>query len=316
MDNFRKLWLTLIVILALGLVACGGGAPEAPAEEPAVEEPAEEMAEEEMAEEEMEEEMEEEAMADGEKVTIRWFVGLGTGANEDQIPVEDALVERFNASQDSIELVVEYVDNAQATDILNTQIAGGNSPDIIGPVGTAGRAAFTEALLDLRPLMDAANYDVSDFDPALVEFYELENRGQIGLPFAIFPSYFYVNTDLFDEAGLEYPPTEYGQPYILDGEELEWNTDTVREIGLLLTVDENGNDATMDEFDPEAVVQFGFGYQFTDARGRATMFGADSFHDGAGNAQVPEAWVDGFQWYHDGMWNDVFMPNGPYQGSD
>ena len=48
----------------------------------------------------------------------------------------------------------------------------------------------------------------------MVEFYELENRGQIGLPFGIFPSFIYVNYDLFDEAGLEYPPQEYGVPYV------------------------------------------------------------------------------------------------------
>ena len=92
-------------------------------------------------EEEAMEEEEDEAMGDGETVTVRWFVGLGTGSNEEQIAPQDEVVEAFNASQDRIELVVEYVDNAQATDVLNTQIAAGNSPDIIGPVGVAGRAA-------------------------------------------------------------------------------------------------------------------------------------------------------------------------------
>ena len=188
MSQFRKLGILLLAIMGLLLAACGGDAPApAPAEEeaPAAEEEA-------MEEEAMEEEEEmEEEMADGEKVTVRWFVGLGTGSNEDQIPVQDEVVAAFNASQDNIELVVEYVDNASATDILNTQIAGGNSPDIIGPVGVAGRAAFTDAIMDLRPLMEANNYDLSDFDPAMVDFYELENRGQVGLPFGIFPSFIY-----------------------------------------------------------------------------------------------------------------------------
>ena len=274
----------------------------------------EEVAEEESDDSSAEEEMEE-AM-DG-PVQIRWFVGLGTGSNEDQIPVQEEIVAEFNASQDEIELVVEFVDNAQATDILNTQIAAGNSPDIIGPVGVAGRAAFTDALLDLQPLIDANNYDLSDFDEAMVDFYSLESKGQVGLPFGIFPSFIFFNKELFDEAGLEYPPQQYGEPYILDGEELPWNMDTVAEIGKLLTVDSNGNDATMDGFDADAIVQFGYGVQWSDIRGRLTLFGADSFHDGAGGAQVPAHWVDAAEWYHDAMWGDQpFSPNGVYGGSD
>ncbi|MEM7803037.1 MAG: extracellular solute-binding protein, partial [Chloroflexota bacterium] len=263
-----------------------------------------------------EEEAEVVASADGEPIVVRWYVGLGAGGDEAVIPAQEAVVETFNASQDRIELQIEIVDNEQATDILNTQIAAGNSPDIIGPVGVAGRAAFTDAILDLRPLIEAANYDLSDFDPAMVEFYELENRGQVGLPFGIFPSFVYVNLDLFDEAGLEYPPQTYGESYVLNGEEVPWNMETVREIGKLLTVDENGNDASMDGFDPEAIVQFGYGVQYTDIRGRATLFGANSFHDGAGNAQIPDEWAESLQWYHDAMWEDYFMPNGVYGGSD
>jgi multiple sugar transport system substrate-binding protein len=202
---------------------------------------------------------------------------------------------------------------------LNTQIAAGNSPDIIGPVGVAGRAAFTDALLDLQPLIDATNYDLSDFDQAMVDFYDLEGRGQVGLPFGIFPSFIFFNKELFDEAGLNYPPQEYGVPYVLDGEEMPWDMNTVAELGRILTVDENGNDATMAEFDPEAIVQFGYGVQWADVRGKFTLFEANAFHDGNGNAVIPDAWAEAAQWYYDAMWNNdngVFMPNGIYGGSD
>ncbi|MEM7112812.1 MAG: extracellular solute-binding protein [Chloroflexota bacterium] len=320
-------WITILLVMALLLVACGGAAaPEAeePAEEPAAAEE-EAMEEEEMEEEEMEEEMEEEptavpeeeAMDEGEKVQVRWFVGLGTGSNEDQIPIQEEVVAEFNESQDKIELVVEFVDNASATDALNTQIAGGNSPDIIGPVGVAGRAAFTDALLDLQPLIDANGYDLGDFDPAMVDFYNLESRGQVGLPFGIFPSFIFFNKDLFDEAGLPYPPQEFGQPYVdADGNEKPWNVDTVRELGMLLTVDGNGNDATSPDFDAENIVQFGFGYQWADIRGRATMWGAGSFADADGNAVIPDHWRESMHWYHDAMWADSFYPNGVYGGSE
>ncbi len=51
-----------------------------------------------------------------EPVTVRWFVGLGTGTEPEQIDAQEAVVEEFNASQDAIDLEVEIVDNTDAFD--------------------------------------------------------------------------------------------------------------------------------------------------------------------------------------------------------
>ncbi len=91
--------------------------------------------------------------ADG-KVLIRWFVGLGTGAQPDQIADEQAVVTAFNESQDKIVLSLEIYQNTTAYDILSTQIAAGNPPDIIGPVGFRGFYSYGDQLLDLQPLID------------------------------------------------------------------------------------------------------------------------------------------------------------------
>jgi multiple sugar transport system substrate-binding protein len=45
------------------------------------------------------------------------------------------VVDEYNASQDKYELLLEIVDNDVAYDTLSTQIAAGNAPDIVGPVG-------------------------------------------------------------------------------------------------------------------------------------------------------------------------------------
>lgn len=250
-------------------------------------------------------------------VEIRWFVGLGAGSDEPTFAAQEAVVEQFNASQDEIHLVLEIVDADVAADTLATQIAAGNAPDVVGPVGVKGRDGFKGAWLDLTDLIATTNYDLTDFDPALVEFYHVEGEGQLGIPFAIFPSFIIYNADLFDEAGLNYPPAAYGEPYVWpDGTEAEWNMDTLRELAMILTVDANGNDATMEEFDPESIVQFGFMNQWTDPRGVGTFFGAGSIVDDAGNAQVPDHWVEAWKWTYDGWWNDWFIPNGPYGGAD
>jgi len=250
-------------------------------------------------------------------VEIRWYVGLGAGTDAPVIEAQEAVVEEFNAMQDDIELVLEIVDNDQAYDVLSTQIAAGNAPDIVGPMGIRGRASFPGAWLDMSPLIEATNYDLSDFDPALVEFYQVEGEGQLGIPFAVFPSFLMYNKDLFDEGGIPYPPENYGDMYTTwEGEEVVWDIDALRDVAMLLTVDANGNDATMEEFDPEQIVQFGYGTQFTDMPGRDTLFGAGNVVDADGNAQIPENWRVAEHWYHDGMWVDYFYPNAVYGGSD
>jgi multiple sugar transport system substrate-binding protein len=250
-------------------------------------------------------------------VQIRWYVGLGAGTDAGQTERQQAVVDEFNASQSEIELVLEVVDNAQAYDVLNTQIAAGNAPDIVGPMGIRGRASFPGAWLDLSELIAANNYDLSDFDPALVEFYNLGGE-QLGIPFAVFPYFMAYNKDLFDEADLPYPPTAYGEPYIdADGNERPWDMETVTELAKILTVDANGNDASMDGFDNTQIVQWGFGISHTDMRGRDTLFGAGNLVDAEGNAQIPENWRVAENWLHEAAYGpQAFYPSGAYAGSD
>ena len=314
----KNIWfiMGLLVVIGLLLVACGGDTAVDEAEE-TVEETAaevEEAAEETAAEVE---EVVEEAAPSGDKTQVRWFVGLGAGSDEPLFEPQEKVVADFNASQDDIELVLEIVDADLAYQTLATQIAAGNAPDIVGPVGIRGRDFFRGAWLDLTELIEANNYDLSDFDEGMVQFYTDATEGQLGLPFAIFPTFLSYNKELFDEAGLNYPPAEYGQPYIdADGNEVEWNLETLEEIAKILTVDANGNDATSPDFDPDNIVQFGFSQQWTDFRGAATLFGPGSLVDDAGNAQVPDHWREAAEWYHKAMWEDHIYPTDAYVQSD
>ncbi len=307
---------SVLIVLSLIFSACG---EPAPVETPALDEPAVEEEVFEEPTEEAEEPTEEPEAAEpaGDKVRIRWFVGLGAGSDEPTFEPQQAVVDEFNASQDEIELVLEIVDNDVAYDTLATQIAAGNAPDIVGPVGIRGRDSFKGAWLDLDPMIEEYDYDLSDFDPAMVDFYHVQEEGQLGIPFAIFPSFVIYNADLFDEAGVTYPPTEHGEPYVdADGNEQPWNMDTLRDLSMFLTVDVNGQDATSPDFDPENIVQFGWMNQWTDPRGIGTFFGAGSLVDEDGNAQIPEPWYDAWKWTYEGWWEDYFIPNGPYGGAD
>jgi multiple sugar transport system substrate-binding protein len=249
--------------------------------------------------------------ADG-KVLIRWFVGLGTGAQPDQIADEQAVVAEYNASQDKIVLSLEIYQNTTAYDILSTQIAAGSPPDIIGPVGFRGFYSYGNQLLDLAPYIASSGFDTSDLDPALLEAYAEGFGGQVGIPFAIYPSFIYYNKDLFDEAGLPYPPSKVGEPY--DGK--EWNWDTLSELARKLTVDKSGNDATSAAFDSANIDQWGYYMQWTDPRGWGTQRGSGHVVGADGKAVIPDNWVEAWQWYYDGMFKDHFIPTGTENRSD
>jgi multiple sugar transport system substrate-binding protein len=249
-------------------------------------------------------------------VVVRWFVGLGAGGQPQQLQAEAEFVNNFNASQTDVYLALEIYNNNVAANILKTQIAAGNPPDIIGPVGVEGLNLFRDQLLDLQPLIDENDYSVEGVDPALVEFFKLgENNATIGVPFATYPSFLYYNKDLFDEAGLPYPPSKVGDKY----EGKDWDLDTLREVAMKLTVDADGNDATSADFDPENIVQWGFDMQYADNSplAESSLFGASSFvADDGSTAQIPEPISVGQKWFNDGVWKDHFIPSAAHINSD
>lgn len=274
----------LLPVVALVLAACGGAGPTptgGPPETPT-----------------------------GEPVTIRWFCCLGAGDDPAQVPTEEEVVEEFNATHDNIELVLEIVDYEQAYDVMATEVAGANPPDIVGPVGVSGAEAFHGQWLDLTDLIAQNNYDTSQFTQGSVEFYNIGGEGQIGLPFAIYPSMLFYHRDMFAEAGLDEPPHQYGEPYMLDGQEVDWDMDTLAEVARRLTVDVNGNDATSPDFDPENVVQWGYEPQYQDFRAVGSYFGSGSLvaEDGT-TAQIPDPWADAWSWLYELTWTDKAVMN-------
>jgi len=252
------------------------------------------------------------------QVDIRWYCCLGGGDAPEQVAVEKKVIEAFNASHDKIHVTFEAVPYAGANDALATQIGSGAGPDIVGPVGIGGANAFHGQWLDLAPLIKKTNYDLSGYPQDAVNIYKLD-EGQVGIPFAIYPSALFYKKGLFDEAGLKEPPHKYGDQYQMpDGTMADWNYDTINKIAKLLTVDKAGKDATQDGFDPANIVQWGFEPQRDDLRGLGAYWGAGSLAAADGKtAQIPEDWKTAWKFYYDGMWKDHFSMTGPiFQSTD
>src|SRR5258708_39762706 len=96
--------------------------------------------------------------------TVNWFVGLGTGTQAPQLDAQKKWVADFNAAHPDINLVLTVdASNQQAPADLQTLIASGQSPDIVGPVGVSGSNAFGNQWLDLTSLIAKAKFDTKQF---------------------------------------------------------------------------------------------------------------------------------------------------------
>jgi multiple sugar transport system substrate-binding protein len=252
--------------------------------------------------------------AQGSRTKVTWYIGLGTGTNAAQIVVEKAAVERYNKSQEKIELVVEIVENANGASQqqLATRLAAGNAPDLVGPVGIEGAGLFKGQWHDLDPQVAKFKPDLSNMDDQLLKFYK-ESQGGEGLPYAVFPSFLTVNKDLFDEAKLPYPPTKVGEKYM--GKTWDWNA--LRSVAMKLTIDANGKSADQNGFDPKKIVQYGYEPQWnTSMQSLGTAFGASSLANAKNDAQIPAAWGAAWRFFYKAIWKDHFMATNEVKGSD
>jgi multiple sugar transport system substrate-binding protein len=240
------------------------------------------------------------------RVTVRWYVGLGAGDAPAQISLEQAIVAKFNASHKGVVLKLEVVDNAVAFNTLQQEIASGNAPDIVGPIGTDGAAAFEGQFLDLNPYIKKTGFGLAVYAPEQIAMLREADDKLTGLPLGVYPSFIYYNKTLFQRAGLPYPPHTFGGRY--DGR--PWTIGELSHLALLLTLDRNGNNATSPRFDPAHIVQWGFELQDTeDARAQGTLFAPGTFVAKDGAAQIPANWLKEWRWYYDLVWKAHAAPD-------
>ncbi len=237
------------------------------------------------------------------RTKIKWFIGVDTGRTPQAVRTAEEFVDKFNNSQEIIELEMEVVTSSthDAIDRLMAKIEEGNPPDVIAPadMGWAG-----EQLSGRMLPIDATLYNLSDIESRALDSWRVDGK-LMGLPAGVFPSVIFYNKALFDTANLPYPPHEFGKNYA-DGD--PWTIDKMEAIAMQLTLDNKGRNATDPEYDPRSAVQWGFHWQWDSTRSMAVMFGAGSVVDESGNAVIPQQWREAFHWYYDGMWQKYFIP--------
>ncbi len=210
--------LTLLLVIALTLAACGGTTTEAPAEP------------QEAAPAESEQPAAPEEPAAAEPVDLTFSVW----GDPEEIVILQEIADDFTAENPNITVTVTVSDWDTYWDKLQTTLAGGNPPDVFAmdaPLYPDYQSRGV--LMNLQPMIDRDGFDLTAYyDEALV-CYDTDD-GYYGLPRDIQPSVMYINKDMFDEAGVPYPE---------DG----WTWDDMIDIGQQLTKDTDG-DGTTDQY--------------------------------------------------------------------
>jgi len=242
----------------------------------------------------------------GGPVKIQIFVGIGTGDAPDQVALHKTLQDEFNASHKDIQIEFLTTLNAEARTKFSTMLASGSAPDLVMPIGIEGVANFQDEWLDISQMVKDDNYDMSDFNAAPVvgeAFY--------GLPIGIYPSVLFYNVDMYDKAGVEYPPHKF--------ETEGWTYDALVQKAQLLTLDGNGNNATSPDFDPGNIVQFGWdGWDWFGASDIIMKFGGNlkGLSTDFKKAELTTKPVmDAYQFEYDTVWKYYVRPNGEQVGA-
>ncbi len=245
-------------------------------------------------------------------VTIRIFVGVGTGYLPEQQAAQVALADEWNAAHEDIKIEFEFHDNETARDELLTQVSGGDVPAIVGPAGVRTVFEVSDLWADITSYIerDGDQLNLDDFDATSFGLYQLGDR-QIAIPLGVYPSFIYVNETLFADAEVELPPTEYGA----------WTYEDLRATAMAVTQDANGVYNGEEGFDPAAIEVYGYYPFWTNFRASTIGFSPDDAgvligEDGTVTATFnQDAFRQAVKFFHDGIFVDHFIPNADAEGA-
>jgi multiple sugar transport system substrate-binding protein len=167
------------------------------------------------------------------------------GSPQEQEAVKQ-MTEDFNDQADNIKVKPQYVNNDGYDEKMTTMLAGGTPPDV-AYMGSdmAFQWAVDGKTLDLKPWVDA-----DPETPTLIPdtTYTYDDGKILSTSLAIGIHLLYWNHKIFEEAGVDAPPTTG---------ETAWTWDQFVENAKLLTKDGDGRNATDPDFDASNIRTYG-----------------------------------------------------------
>jgi sn-glycerol 3-phosphate transport system substrate-binding protein len=256
-----KRFVFFAAILSLVLAACGGGSKSASNETPSG------------------------------PVTITFWHSETASANDNLVK----LVDRFNASQNEVKVEASYQGGDQDLALkLIASMPSGNVPTIAYQSEPyTGPMIDSRQIVPIQQYIDRDKYDLSDFAPAAIAYYTVDNT-LYAMPYALAVPLMYYNKIPFREVGLdpEQPPKDF---------------DEARAVSeKLVQRDSAGN-----------VTRYGFALDIAPWYVELTLAGAGELYVNNDNGRAGvatevafdnEAGRKLFQWWHD-MVHDGLMLN-------
>lgn len=196
--HFRRIIIFLLMIVFLFLVACNGESSD-----------------------------KRNSNAGKENVEITWLIRSDPVVK----PWAERMVEEFTEENPHIKVSLQDVPQDQIDQRLQTMIAGGNIPDVWSANwANSGFATYNGlgALLDLTEYIEKEPEAVEGIDEQLLDIYTIDGK-IYGIPILAMGSFIFYNKELFDEAGVDYLPTDW--------DDLSWDYDKMVEIAKELTQD-------------------------------------------------------------------------------
>jgi len=183
----RKIYmiLSLLLVTAFALSACGSPATEAPAKPAATEAPAMD-----------------------EKVTITWW-HISTA--DEHKAFWQGLADEYMAAHPNVNIEITVLENEAFKSKLTTVMQSGDAPDIFQSWGGGVMNEYANAglLQDITPALDAdGGAWRATFSPGALGVYALNGKNY-GVPRDMGMVGFWYNKDLFTQAGIDSTPTTW-----------------------------------------------------------------------------------------------------------
>lgn len=137
-----------------------------------------------------------------EKVTVKFLNYSSNGGQEETLT---KMIEAFNVTNPNIIIEVETLGYADYFTQLATRVAGGTAPDVF-ELNIENFRAYADKGAIAK--LDTSGVDISQIYPKTLTAFQI-NGDQYGLPTKFSNVVMIYNKDLFDQAGVAYPTSDW-----------------------------------------------------------------------------------------------------------